>query len=481
MRSLARRLHIPLVSAAGIVLAAAVSISVALLVTPIQQVSLAGQTVGVGAAAPALSLSGPGELDLFGQRLRTTIQFAGPVRPRLALTQITLDRQLATVFAPHRPSPERAIGDALALGWKRYFGWEIAITAGCALLLTGALAGWLRLSVRRTIALLAAGLVVTEAVNVGGIMATAYTAPAKLRQVTSITALAGRSPLPPVPAAQGPPSPSVQVVVMGDSTAAGVGNTRPAHPSQLDTACQRSAGSYAADLGQIKNWRVLNLACSSATIPAGILGPQGLADVTAPAQLAVAKKATHASYVIVSIGADDLGWSALLRLCTVTTTCDDRASTAYFQQSLAAFTVRYYQLLRRLAALPSRPTVLVNLYYNPFDSSQHCLDGVGLTPAKQKSLTRLLGALNSVLANGARATGLIPVRPDFAGHALCDPVPYVQGLNARAPFHPNLAGELAIALADVQALQQPSARTSPSARPSASQSASPRASGRSPR
>jgi lysophospholipase L1-like esterase len=480
LRRLARRFRIPLVSAAGIVLAAAVSISVALLVTPIQHVSLAGQTVGVGAAAPTLSLSGPGELDLFGQRLPTTIQFAGPVRPRLALTQITLDRQLATAFEPHRLSPAQAIGDALAAGWKRYFGWEIAVTAGCALLLAGALAGWLRLSVRRTVALLAAALVVTEAVNVGGIMTTAYTAPARLRQVTSITALAGRSPLPPVPAAPGPPSPEVQVVVMGDSTAAGVGNPKPAHRSQLDTACQRSAGTYAADLGQIKNWRVLNLACSSATIPAGILGPQARADVTAPAQLAVAKKATHAKYVIVSIGADDLGWSTLLRLCTVTATCDDRASTAYFQQSLAAFTVRYYQLLRRLAALPSNPTVLVNLYYNPFDPGQHCLDGVGLTPSKQKSLTRLLGALNSVLANGARATGLIPVRQDFAGHALCDPVPYVQGLNASAPFHPNLAGELAIALADVQALEQPRPETGPSASSITSRPAGPSSGSRSP-
>src|SRR5258706_5948838 len=229
MRSFARRLRIPLVLAAGIVLAAAVSISVALLVTPIQQVSLAGQTVDVGAAARTLSLSGPGELRLFGQRLRTAIQFAGPVRPRLALTQITLDRQLTRVFAPHRPSPERAIGDALASGWKRYFGWEIAITAGCALLLTGALAGWLRLSVRRTLALLAAGLLVTEAVNVGGIMATAYTAPAKLRQVTSITALAGRSPLPPVPAAAGPAEPAGPVGAVGGFTS---GRGRQAKPSE---------------------------------------------------------------------------------------------------------------------------------------------------------------------------------------------------------------------------------------------------------
>jgi lysophospholipase L1-like esterase len=473
MRSFARRIHVRLAWTAGAVLVAAVSISVALLVTPMQQVALVGQSVSVGAAAPSLSLSGPGELDLFGQRLPTTLRFDGPVRPRLALTQITLDRQLATAFAGS--SPEQTIGRALASGWKRYFGWEIVITAGCALLLTGALAGWFRLTARRTLITLAVGLMFAEAVNVGGIMVTAYTAPARLRQVTSITALAERAPLPAVPPAPGPRKPQVQVVVMGDSTAAGIGNPRSAHPSRLDTACQRSADTYAVDLGQINNWRVLNLACSSATIPVGILGPQPLSGVTAPAQFAVAKKATNASYVIVSIGADDLGWSALLRLCTVTTTCDDSASTAYFQQSLATFTVGYYQLLRRLAALPSHPAVLVNLYYDPFDTGQHCLDSVGLTPAKEKSLTGLLDALNNVLANGARATGLIAVRPDFTGHALCDPEPYVQGIHAQAPFHPTLAGELAIALADGQALQQLLAQAAPTPSPSRSPSPAPSA------
>jgi lysophospholipase L1-like esterase len=472
MKSLTRRVHTKLAWTAGAVLVAALAITVALLVTPMQQVALAGQTVRVGAAAPTLSFSGPGELDLFGQRLPTTLQFAGPVRPRLALTQITLGSQLATAFAPDQSTPERAIGDALAGGWTHYFGWEIAITAGCALVLSGALAGWFRLSARRTIVLLASCLLLAEAVNLGGIMATAYTAPARLRQVNSIAGLAGRSPLPAVPRAPGRPEPQVQVVVMGDSTAAGIGNPRPAHPSKLDLTCGRSAASYAVDLGQINNWRVLNLACSGATIPVGILGPQGMPDATAPAQFAEAKKATHASYVIVSIGADDLGWSALLQLCAVTT-CNDKASTAYFQQQLSDFTVGYYQLLRRLTALPSHPVVLVNLYYNPFDTGAHCLDGVGLTPAKETSLVHLLAALNNVLANGAKATGLIAVRPDFTGHALCDPQPYVQGLHGRAPFHPTVAGQLAIALADAQALQRPEAAGSPSPSPTGSQSASP--------
>ncbi|MGN6796100.1 MAG: SGNH/GDSL hydrolase family protein [Streptosporangiaceae bacterium] len=465
MKSLPHRIQTKIAWAAGAVLVAALAVTVALLVTPMQQVSLAGQTVGVGAAAPTLSFSGPGELDLFGQRLPTTLDFAGPVRPRLALTRITLGRQLATAFAPgQQGSDEQVIGDALASGWKRYFGWEIAITAGCALVLSGALAGWLRLSRKRTVIVLAVGLALAEVVNLGGIMATAYTAPARLRQVISIAALAGRSPLPSVPRPQGPPHPQVQVVVMGDSTAAGIGNPRPAHPSKLDVACGRSAASYAVDLGQINNWKVLNLACSGATIPAGILGPQGMPGATAPAQFGEAKKATKATYVIVSIGADDLGWSALLQLCAVTT-CDDKASTAYFQQQLASFTVEYYQLLRRLAALPSNPAVLVNLYYNPFDTTAHCLDGVGLTPDKENSLIRLLSALNNVLENGARETGLVAVRPDFAGHAICDPQPYVQGLHGRAPFHPTVAGQLAIALADSEALQRIQESASSSASP----------------
>ena len=98
--------------------------------------------------------------------------------------------------------------------------------------------------------------------------------------------------------------------------------------------------------------------------------------------------------------------------------------------------------------------MLINLYYNPFDTRQHCLDHDGLDVTKENTLTALLNALNQVLANGATATSQIPVQPDFTGHALCDPDPYVQGVGDPAPFHPTTAGELAIALADEQALRQ---------------------------
>src|ERR1700760_766499 len=178
-------------------LVAAASIALALVVTPLQQTTVAGEEIGVGAAAPTLSLSGPGEVDLFGQKLPTTLSFAGPVRPRLTLAHITLDRQLASMFNPaHGAVPVRvAIGDALATAWKRYFEWEIAITGAAALLLTGALCGWGRFPWRKTLILLGVGLVLAEGADLGGIMVTAYTAPARLAQGGSLHRLAGPGPL----------------------------------------------------------------------------------------------------------------------------------------------------------------------------------------------------------------------------------------------------------------------------------------------
>lgn len=103
--------------AAGLLVVAAAAIGFALRVTPTQSVSTLGQTVVVGTASPSLSLSGPGVLDLFGQSLPTTARFTGPVRPRLALTRITVDRQVADFLQPRtRSANEHALGRAPAGG-----------------------------------------------------------------------------------------------------------------------------------------------------------------------------------------------------------------------------------------------------------------------------------------------------------------------------------------------------------------------------
>ena len=70
---------------------AAGAIWLALRISPLQTVSAAGQTAQVGATLPNASLRGPGELDLFGQVMATKPDFAGPIRPRLALEHITIE------------------------------------------------------------------------------------------------------------------------------------------------------------------------------------------------------------------------------------------------------------------------------------------------------------------------------------------------------------------------------------------------------
>jgi hypothetical protein len=436
---------------------AGAAITVALLVTPMQTVTVAGQVIQVGATAPSLSWSGPGEIDLFGQSLPTDLRFTGPVRPLLQLSQITINSELTTLIEGHRrASPETILGARLAEGWKHYFAWETAIAGAGTVLLVGAVAGWRRLPLSSTLKLLAAGLVVAEAINLGAIMVTTYTAPSLLRQVHSLNDLVGSETQLPHIHPTGRPLRRVQAVVLGDSTAAGAGLAPVIGASGTDRACGRSADSYAADLSATNGWRVLNLACDGATISHGLLGPQQHGGQLLPPQLAEAERAKNASVVIVSVGADDLNWGGFVRYCVITPRCDDRATAAYFQQQLASFSKDYLDLLSRLAALPGHPQVIINRYYNPFGTQPGCLSEAGLTPANLQTLTSRLATLNQVLAQGAAQFRFSSPQPDFTGHELCTPQPYVQGLGAAAPFHPTALGQLAIALADQAALDQPS-------------------------
>jgi lysophospholipase L1-like esterase len=434
------------------------SIAIALEVTPQQSVIVAGQVIQVGASAPSLSLSGPGEVDLFGQSLPTNVRFAGPVRPRLELSQITINSELTTfVEGYHAAASERILGARLADGWKHYFIWETVVSGVAALILVGAVAGWRRTSRSTTVKLLIAGLIVVEAVNVGAIMSTAYTAPTLLRRVHSLNDLVGAETHLPRIRPTGVQLPKIQAVVMGDSTAAGAGLAQVPGASATARNCGRSSDSYAADLAAVNDWKVLNLACDGATITKGLLGPQTHNGQTLQPQLAVAERASKASIFIISVGADDLNWAAEVQYCATTPNCDDKATTAYFQQQLAQFSKNYLDLLSRLAALPNHPQVIINQYYDPFGPEPGCLGQAGLSAANLKTLVSRLDTLNTVLAKGAAQFGFASPQPDFAGHQLCTSSPYVQGLDAAAPFHPTILGQLAIALADQAVLHKLSA------------------------
>ncbi len=416
--------------------------------------SAAGQTAQVGAAVPSPSLSGPGELDLFGQVMPTKPQFEGPIRPLLKLTHITINTKVANLLRSDSPRKlELNLSQQLAQGWTRYFEWETLIAAGFAVVLLIAVAGIARQSYQKMAKTVIAGLVVVITVNVGGILLTARSTPAVLRSVKTLDNLVGADPLTAPQQSATRPLPGVQAVVIGDSTAAAIGNPRVGNATPLDRACGRSSESYAADLAMVNTWNVLNLACSGATVQNGLLGAQVSGSGTvAPPQLGEAQRATHAKVIIVSVGADDVQWSIMTKLCVASAVCDDKVSNAYFSQLISDFTRSYYELLGDLAALPGAPDVLVNQYYSPFGPDLSCLSRYGITPAKEKVLASRLGQLNAVLAQGAQTFGFGVADPQFGGHELCSADPYVQGPGDRAPLHPTAAGELAIALTDQQAL-----------------------------
>ena len=454
------------------VVVAAGAIWLALRVSPLQTVSAAGQTAQVGATLPNASLRGPGELDLFGQVMATRPDFAGPIRPRLALDHITINSKVIQTLRADGPSRlELTLSQQLAAGWEHYFLWETLIAVGFAVIPLVAIA-----AVRRrpkTWKMVVGGVVVVIAVNVGGIALTASGTPQVLRSVRTLDDLVGVDPLTGVTAA-GAPQPRVQAVVIGDSTASGWGLPWGQDPTDEDRACGRSPQSYAADLAAANQWNVLNVACGSATIENGLIGPEVLYNgQIAPPQLPRAAAATHAKLVIVSVGADDLSWSVMTQLCAAQAVCNDKVSSAYFSQLLNTFTRNYYQLLSELDQLPAQPAVLVNQYYSPFGSNLSCLQKYGMSTAKVKVLLARLGQLNKVLQQGANLFGFGVATPRFTGHELCTSDPWVQGPSDPAPMHPNAAGELAIALADQQAfpllspspVQLPSPSPSPTATP----------------
>jgi hypothetical protein len=456
------------VAIAAVILAAVVAMIVALEITPMQTVTVAGQVIRVG-AAPRLGFSGPGEVDLFGQGLPTAISIPGPIQPRLQLSQITLNSELANFVQGRSPSHAGlALRTQLVAGWEHYFAWETAAAALAALILAGAVAGWRRLPGKATGLLLVVVLIVTGALNLGAVALTANGARHALGNVSSLNQLVGRADITVQQTTAGPPPvKGIQEVVIGDSTAAGAGLPPVAHPSSADSACGRSSQSYAVDLASVNGWQALNLACDSATIASGLLGPQSQGGLQITPQVDSLNQVQDPTVVIVSVGADDLQWSTILQVCAATPQCDNRASNAYFQQKLAQFSTDYLQLLIQLGSLPGHPRVIINRYYDPFGSNVSCITQRGLTQAKVATIRTWLAALNQVLAKGAAQSGFLSPQPSFAGHTLCSPQPYVQGLTDVAPFHPTAEGQLAIALTDEVALasspvQSPTPSTSPS-------------------
>jgi lysophospholipase L1-like esterase len=467
-----------------VLLCLVVGIPMTIVLTPDQEVVSLGQPVSVGARVPELNLSGPAQLVQVGKteldipRLRVW----GPLRPRLTLGPVQRNAQAAEALAPE--TAHQATQDAAAALITGFLRWYCLAGLGLLLITAGicAAANYTRvLSVLRRQARVrgetelsttdvwhrsvgtlrhTAGLALLSVTLAwAGCGALAYLGSTHgLRSVTSLSDLVGSYRVSPSPV--GPPIFGYAGAVIGDSRAALVGGPLVADPSDADRACGRSTDSLAAELERALGKRVLNLACPSATVGAGLRGPQQRGELQVPPQLGVLKQARDLDFVAVVIGPNDVGWSDFLRYCYGASNCSDNLSQGEFDYRLAAFDHEFGQLLTDLDELPNRPRVVVLSSYRVLSRDATCPDAqgrppaVGLDPEKIALLDQRNDQLNTVLSEGARRYGFAVASPNLS--MLCAPGgdelgPDLQGLTNPFPFHPTGLGSLRMA-ASVAAL-----------------------------
>lgn len=461
-----------------------VGIPFTILVTPDQEVVVAGQPVSVGARPPDLSLSGPAQLVQIGNtRLDITpLRVYGPIRPRLNLGPIHRAAAESILDPVNGHQARAAAVSTLAGAFVHWYAWATLILTGFVLATAGA-AGCVRLLLtlrrhtreeHRQVTVIELwhrgsgqirGMVIVSLVTtlllwgVAGILS--YTGAVRgLQHVKSLADLVGTYHLSPSPV--GPKVEGYTGAVIGDSRAARLGGAAPPGASDEDRACRRSVDSLATETGAQLGTRVLNLACSGASIATGLLGPQQAGDILVPPQIGRLKQVDGLKFVAVMIGPNDLDWADFLRYCYGVATCLDNLTQGEFSYRLADFDREYGDLLADLNQLPGRPQVIIVTSYDVFPPDASCADARGpasvngLTPADIRLLSDRNAQLNALLSAGAakyhydvawpKLTPLCATNPDKLG-------PDIQGLDGPNPFHPTGVGMVRIASSVVRVVK----------------------------
>jgi hypothetical protein len=107
----------------------------------------------------------------------------------------------------------------------------------------------------------------------------------------------------------------------------------------------------------------------------------------------------------------------------------------------------FYEINARSAGNP--PRVLIGSYYMPF-STLDCIGTNRITPTEVAWLEGQTASLNQAIKSVTPLFSFVEFVPiDFTGHDVCSSDPWVQGIDAEAPFHPTNTGQTAISQAFV--------------------------------
>jgi len=251
-------------------------------------------------------------------------------------------------------------------------------------------------------------------------------------------------------------------VALGDSVAAGIGL-----PGSAPN-CYRAVDAYPGlVVDGLAGFALNHLACSGASIPRGIAGPQFFDDGSSePPQLQLAK-AELPTKVTLTIGANDVHWKGILEDCYLKN-CYKRqfkpgTDEAKFADRLAVLQGNLTWTLQRMEAWSPQPDIIVTNYYWLFPEvypEDYCWDidppvpGIAITTREFDYLKGLLDQVNRVIASVVASEGatLADIRTAFVGHDVCNSHRWIfhlkvldgQLLDPRS-LHPNANGHAAIA------------------------------------
>ncbi len=238
--------------------------------------------------------------------------------------------------------------------------------------------------------------------------------------------------------AEGRPNGGV-LVAFGDSVAAGFRADTELADSSYAQECQRTDAAYPTKVGLELGLRTVNLACSGATVRAGLNGPQPTSLSVVPSQLTQARTTSHISLATITILANDVRWSYWIEQCiNPTTNCATAANTAAFRLLLtragAGLAESLWTIVFRLRA---DHTALTG-YYDPMGSLAGPV--FGLTPDEISWYRARLVDLNHALATEARIFPRVDFVPVSLDAAAGDVILQPDGI-----FHPTAQGQSKLA------------------------------------
>ncbi|MET1033098.1 MAG: SGNH/GDSL hydrolase family protein [Candidatus Saccharimonadales bacterium] len=239
----------------------------------------------------------------------------------------------------------------------------------------------------------------------------------------------------------------VGYVALGDSIAAGAGLSAAANATPEDLLCGRSPQSYPNIVAErLSKPLAAHIACGGATA-GDLVSRQKLNDeVSMPAQIKTAFSQGKPELMTITAGANDLKWSTFVSKCladTCGTATDDTVIAGYQRAMKYKLHAALMDIYVRSRGNP--PQVVLTGYYNPF-STNCTLVNPAISAPEVTWIREKQEALNRTIENVTSYYNFATFAPvDFTGHDVCSPDSWIQGLTDRAPIHPTVRGQQAIA------------------------------------